>query len=220
MTTYNTYLDMIIHIFRYAPIEHKKNILMCILLSKQLCKRIVTKYEDYIIHIIYLLKCGCIIKYIGNQSPEMCTVAAMTNYHALKYIKHRSIGIDLAAVYENYNALKYIKIPTYHMCMVAIQKNPKALKYIKNQIRILLGHTSALFYALILYFKLPQREWFGMHNYVYVDFFGHNPESYNLHPATDIHRMVSLSIGFDGIVPVLFSFPICRLKNHSQQLTG
>lgn len=81
----------------------------------------------YAIHINALT-----IKYIKNQTPDLCNLAIAYNPECIKYIKNQdeycSLVMDKAP-----NFFKYINNPTYAMCLKAGKYNGLLLYYIKYQ---------------------------------------------------------------------------------------
>lgn len=52
---------------------------------------------------------GYVLKYVKEQTPEICLAAVKQNGCALKYVKEQTPEICLSAVKQDSNALKYVK---------------------------------------------------------------------------------------------------------------
>jgi len=76
---------------------------------------------------------GLYLKYVKNQTPELCLAAVQQNGDALSYVKDQSPEICLAAVQQNGLALEYVKHQTPELCLAAVQQNGLALEYVKDQ---------------------------------------------------------------------------------------
>ncbi len=73
------------------------------------------------------------LKYIKNQTKEICLHAIRVNISAFEYIKNKTEDICLEALRINGLLLKYIKNQTEYMCLEAINNNGFALEHVKNQ---------------------------------------------------------------------------------------
>lgn len=62
------------------------------------------------------------------------------DYNALKYIKNQTYDICKEAIKQNGLALQYIKKQTKKLCVAAIKQNGLALQYVKPDIYIYLNH--------------------------------------------------------------------------------
>ena len=74
-----------------------------------------------------------VLKYIKNQTLDMCLIAVRQNGLLLEYVKEQTFGICLEAVKQNGEALKFVKSQTPKLCMEAVEQTPYALEYVKNQ---------------------------------------------------------------------------------------
>ena len=72
----------------------------------------VTKYV--------LNKKGRLLKYVKNQTPELCLIAVSNNGEALEFVKNQTEEICWAAIKQDGNAIYFAKEQTYEMCMYAI----------------------------------------------------------------------------------------------------
>ena len=54
-------------------------------------------------------KNGYAIKYVEDQTPEICLAAVKQNWDTLKYVKDQTKEICLAAVRQDGDALKYVE---------------------------------------------------------------------------------------------------------------
>lgn len=87
---------------------------------------------DQISALRYLRKNAYAIKYIHDQTPEICMFAVQRNGYAINFIRHQTPEICLAAVQQNGYAIKYVKELTPELCIAAVQKEGNALKYISR----------------------------------------------------------------------------------------
>ncbi len=71
-----------------------------------------------------------IIEYKGEEALEVVKI----NGHMLKYIREQTQDICLAAVRENGDALKYVREQTQEICLVAVKQIPRALLYVDKSI--------------------------------------------------------------------------------------
>ena len=78
-------------------------------------------------------KNGMLLKYVKNQTEELCLAAVKQNGIALVYVTNQTETICLGAVKENGIALQYVKDQTEAICLAAVQRNGFALKFVKNQ---------------------------------------------------------------------------------------
>ena len=86
---------------------------------------------------------GITIKYVKNQTVQLCLDAINTNGLALEFVNldgsffkmnyKQSPEICLAAVKQNGDALKFVKKPTEQMCITAIKQSFNAHNYISNR---------------------------------------------------------------------------------------
>ena len=76
---------------------------------------------------------GLFLKFIENQTPEICLVAVKQNGCILEYVKEQTSGICLEAVKQNGYALEYVKDQIPEICLEAVKQNGYALRYVKKQ---------------------------------------------------------------------------------------
>lgn len=74
----------------------------------------------------------CALKHVRKQTREIC-LFAMRHPHALEYVKDQTYEICLMAIRQEGCALKYVKNQTYELCLMAVKQNGCALQYVKNQ---------------------------------------------------------------------------------------
>ena len=91
----------------------------------------ISKNLDENIAVKYLTQYPSLIKFIKNQTKEMCKFVMAQNIMLFKYIKCKTQEM-CEAVNRNYTLLKYINDQTEEVCKLAILNNPNALMYIKN----------------------------------------------------------------------------------------
>jgi hypothetical protein len=73
------------------------------------------------------------LEFVKNQTDELCLIAIKSNPLVLKYVKNQTDEMCLIAVKSNALALKYVKNQTDELCLIAVKTNVKALEYVKNQ---------------------------------------------------------------------------------------
>ncbi len=76
---------------------------------------------------------GYLLKYVKNQTPELCLDALKQNGYALRYVKEQTPEICLTAVKRYGHALQYVKEQTPEICMDAVKRNGMALECVLNQ---------------------------------------------------------------------------------------
>ena len=111
---------------------------------------LIKSREDYI---NILKKDPEYLKYIPDQTEELCLVAVNESGFALRYVKDKTYEICLAAVKKNGYALKYIDDQTEELCLEAVKNNGYSLQFVKNQtdeicLEAILNDEQALFNEL------------------------------------------------------------------------
>ncbi|MEG1801754.1 MAG: DUF4116 domain-containing protein, partial [Oscillospiraceae bacterium] len=77
---------------------------------------------------------GGALKYVKEQTPELCMAAVVQNYvWALEYVKEQTPEICMAAVQNNWGTLQYVKEQTPELCMAAVQQDGRALDCVNNK---------------------------------------------------------------------------------------
>jgi hypothetical protein len=80
---------------------------------------------------------GYCLKFIKEQSTEICIAAISQHYYAMKYIKDlvtffkQNPIYRIIAVRDNGMMLQYIQNQTPEICSIAVKQNPDALQFIK-----------------------------------------------------------------------------------------
>ena len=75
---------------------------------------------------------GYALKFIKEQTEEMCRLAVQQNGYALKFIKEQTEEMCRLAVQQDGNALLNVKEPSEELCRLAVQQNGHALLYVKE----------------------------------------------------------------------------------------
>ena len=78
------------------------------------------------------IKSGIDYKFTLQHIKDL--VAVQRNGLALKYVEDQTPEICLAAVQENGHALKYVKVQTPEICMAAVQQNGNMEDYVDDEI--------------------------------------------------------------------------------------
>ena len=73
------------------------------------------------------------LRYIKNQTDEMCLEAVKINLFALNCVKKQTDEICLEAVKHDGLALQYVKDQTDEICLEAVKRNYAAIDYVKKQ---------------------------------------------------------------------------------------
>ena len=76
---------------------------------------------------------GMALRYVKNQTPEMCLEAVRQNGYALEFVKDQTPEICLQAVRQKGCALQYVKNQTPEICLEAVRRSCHAFQYVKNQ---------------------------------------------------------------------------------------
>ena len=82
------------------------------------------------------VKCnGNLLKYIDNQTSEICINAVKNRSEALKYVKEQTTEICIASVQNHGNALAYVKNQTPEICLAAVTARCRSniLHLVKDQ---------------------------------------------------------------------------------------
>jgi hypothetical protein len=73
------------------------------------------------------------IKYIRNQTDELCKLALNKDGTTIRHIRDKRYEYLLLAVSKASNALEYIEEQTDEICWIAIMQDTYALQYVKKQ---------------------------------------------------------------------------------------
>jgi hypothetical protein len=120
---------------RFALIHFEKSQFMDvndITLKMDVIKDIFSIWSEFQ-ELLDVRKNGELLKYIDNQTEEICLEAVKKNGWALRYVKKQTPEICLAAVKENGWALQYVKEQTSEICLAAVKKAGTALEHVKEQ---------------------------------------------------------------------------------------
>jgi hypothetical protein len=77
--------------------------------------------------------CGLTLRYIENQTPEICLAAVRYNGCLLEFVKEQTREICMTAVHKDPYALQFVKNQTDAICMVAVCRNGYTLRYVRKQ---------------------------------------------------------------------------------------
>jgi Domain of unknown function (DUF4116) len=77
---------------------------------------------------------GYALRYVKEQTPEVCLRAVERNGDALQYVKEQTPEVCLRAVERNGDALRYVKEQTPEVCLRAVEQNGDALQYVNPSI--------------------------------------------------------------------------------------
>lgn len=76
---------------------------------------------------------GHALKYVKDQTPDLCLKAVNQDGRALRLVKEQTTEICLAAVKQNGKALRCVKRQTPQICLAAVRQNGRALIYVREQ---------------------------------------------------------------------------------------
>lgn len=65
---------------------------------------------------------GTMLRYVRNQTPELCMVAVKQNAHALRYVINQTEKLCLTAVNNFSTAFKYVQNQTEAICAVYLKR--------------------------------------------------------------------------------------------------
>ena len=77
---------------------------------------------------------GDALKYVKEQTAEICLEAVKKYGDALKYVKEQTAEICLEAVKQDGDALRYVKEQTPEICLEAVKQNGYALQHVNESI--------------------------------------------------------------------------------------
>ena len=84
------------------------------------------------------------LRFIEEQTPEICKVAVEQDGLALQYIKNQTEEISEVAVKQNGMALEFVEKQTPEICVTAVMQNKDALKYVKYNKKIILENVKRM----------------------------------------------------------------------------
>lgn len=76
---------------------------------------------------------GYNLRFVIEQTPDICLAAVNEYGEALKYVKDQTPEICLAAVRHNGYALQYVKEQTHEICLAAVKKDCEAIQYVEER---------------------------------------------------------------------------------------
>ena len=79
-------------------------------------------------------KCGILLEYVKNPSPELCLIAVKNYGNALKFINGQTLEMCLEAVNNTGCAIQHVTIDqTPEMAILAVKNDGHALEHVKEQ---------------------------------------------------------------------------------------
>jgi len=118
------------------PLLQNGDFCNCVFLSKTIYKA-STPYlehrEKEKRNIERVKKRGIRLRYVCEQTGEICLEAVKQNGWALEYVKEQTREICLEAVKENGLALMCVKEQTREICLEAVKRDGCALEYVEKQ---------------------------------------------------------------------------------------
>mgnify|MGYP000450382836 CR=1 FL=1 len=73
-----------------------------------------------------VIKDGCELQFVKNQTENICIIAICQNYVALKYVRNQTERICWLAINSNPKTLLYIREQTESYCLQAVKNNCRA----------------------------------------------------------------------------------------------
>lgn len=73
---------------------------------------------------------GLAVKFVKDQTEEICREAVNENGMALQYVKDQTDEICIHTVGQDGMALQYVREPTADICKAALLNNPEAVKFV------------------------------------------------------------------------------------------
>ena len=74
---------------------------------------------------------GQALKFVQNQTPEICMEAVKQNGMVLQYVQNQTPEICIEAVKQNGWALKYVQDQTPEIIQAALEQEPYAIEFVK-----------------------------------------------------------------------------------------
>ena len=81
-----------------------------------------------------VIKDGYVLRYVTEQTPEICLAAVKQNGYALKYVREQTPELCLAAVKQDGYSLKYVREQTPELCLAAVKQNCDALQFVNSKL--------------------------------------------------------------------------------------
>lgn len=78
-------------------------------------------------------RCGDMLQFMHQQTPEICTAAVLKNAFALQFVKHQTHELCLLAVKQHGWVLRYVNQQTPDLCLAAVNHYGNALKCVVEQ---------------------------------------------------------------------------------------
>ena len=75
------------------------------------------------------------LKYVKEQTPELCLEAVKSVGYSLEYVIHQTPEICIEAVKNWAGALQQVKKQTPEICLAAVKQDRRSLKYVKKYYR-------------------------------------------------------------------------------------
>ena len=110
--------------------DHKFKADTIILGAKILIEEFIETYDDIS---QFIIQTPSNIRYIKNQTEELCKLAVSQDGFALQYVQNQTEEICKLAVSQNGIAVIYVKNQTEELCKLAVSQNGIALQYVQNQ---------------------------------------------------------------------------------------
>lgn len=75
---------------------------------------------------------GMYLKYVTNQTEEICEIAIKNVIDAFEYVEYKTDHLYKIAVEDNGMLLEFIEDQTEEICELAVKNNPRAIDFIKS----------------------------------------------------------------------------------------
>ncbi|MCC0726709.1 DUF4116 domain-containing protein [Clostridioides sp. ZZV14-6045] len=93
----------------------------------------LTKEQIYNLYIIAVRQDGLALRYIKNQTEEICMEAVKQDGRALKYVKNQTEEICIEAVKEDGLTLIEVKEQTDKICKEALKEDKHEVRYVNDK---------------------------------------------------------------------------------------
>lgn len=77
--------------------------------------------------------CAFVLKYVRNQTSELCKVGVKQNGMALQYVRNQTPELCKLAVQQLHVAFEYVRCQTPELCELAVRRNGFNIQYVKKK---------------------------------------------------------------------------------------
>jgi hypothetical protein len=73
------------------------------------------------------------LRYVKDQTPELCLYAIQQDCWALQFVKEQTDDLCKIAIKKSGSALQFVNNQTYEMCKIAVYECKVALQFVRNK---------------------------------------------------------------------------------------